>query len=275
MKKALKHFIAYFFKLALWFRYRITVKGLERLNECALPRTGGTLFLPNHPAMFVDPIIVMVILALSPKFHVRPLTIEEMYEMPVANIILRSVDALPLPRAANANIAELKKRNMEVIRRLTDALNHHDDFLMYPAGKLKHTNKEVIGNVSGVYHILQGAPDANIVLVRTKGLWGSSFSRAQTHALPPMIPTILKGIWISVKNLIFFNPRRDVIVEFELAPEDFPRNGTKIEMNKWLEDWYNRPDGLTPQEGEHPGESLILVPYSIWKVLLDKLRFGS
>jgi long-chain-fatty-acid--[acyl-carrier-protein] ligase len=43
-------------------------------------------------------------------------------------------------------------------------------------------------------------------------------------------------------------------------------------MNKYLEEWYNKPDGLTEQKGDQPGDSLVLVSYSRWKNQLKPLR---
>jgi long-chain-fatty-acid--[acyl-carrier-protein] ligase len=86
-----------------------------------------------------------------------------------------------------------------------------------------------------------------------------------------MFEKVKEGLWICLKNLLFFSPRREITVEFEPAPADFPYNATRLELNKWLENYYNRPDGLSKQEGEYPGESLKLVSYSMWKEELPEL----
>ena len=88
-----------------------------------------------------------------------------------------------------------------------------------------------------VHKILQDAPETNVVLVRTKGLWGSSFSRAFTGTPPPTGTTLLKGIKQVFKNLLFFTPRRNIVISFEPAPKDFPFTGTRLELNKYLEAW--------------------------------------
>lgn len=262
MKKLVEYLLAYFFRFVLWFRYRIKFEGREKLTPEALNKPGGVLFLPNHPCAFNDPIIVT--LAAFPKFPIRPLIVEYMYYTPVINTVMRFMDALPIPNFNVSSNSLKRKRSEKAISSVIEYLRGGENFLMYPAGKIKHSEKEVIGGASGLYRILQEAPEANIVLVRTKGLWGSSFSTYYTGKTPPIFSTIFWGIKECLKNLIFFTPRREVIVELEPAPADFPFKGTRLEVNRWLENWYNKPDGMTPQQGTSPGDSLVLVSYSMW-----------
>lgn len=262
MKKIVEYLLAYFFRFVLWFRYRIKVQGLEKLTPEALNKKGGVLFLPNHPCAFNDPI--MVALAAFPKFPIRPLIVEYMYYTPVINSVMRFMDALPIPNFNVSSNSLKRKRSDRAIGTVIEQLRHGENFLIYPAGKIKHSEKEVIGGASGVYRIIQEAPEANVVLVRTKGLWGSSFSSYYTGKTPPIFATVFWGIKECLKNLLFFTPRREVTVVFEPAPADFPREGSRLEMNRWLENWYNTPDGLLPQQGAHPGDSLVLISYSMW-----------
>lgn len=262
MKTIITYIIAYFLKIALWFRYRIKVKGLENLNEETLNLPGGVLFLPNHPASFADPVATG--LAIFKKYPIRPMIIEYMYNLPLVNTLMRFVGALPVPNFTTSTNSLKKKKIEAVTKSVIEGLKNKENFLIYPAGRLKDSSLEVIGGASAVHSIIQESPTANIVLVRIKGLWGSSFSRAFLGVTPPLFPTIWEGVKHVFKNLIFFTPRRTVTIEFTLAPKDFPRNGTRLEINKYLEDWYNLPDGLTPQKGEHPGDSLILVSQSMW-----------
>lgn len=263
MKTLVKHILAFFFRIAFWFRYRVTIKGLEKLTPDALNKPGGILFMPNHPAIFIDP--TLVTLATWPKFPIRPMIVEYMYYTPVVNWFMRFLDALPIPHFGNTSNSLKKRKSEKVIETVIQGLKSGENFLVYPAGKTKSTGYESIGGASAVPYILQQAPEANVVLVRTKGLWGSSFSRALTGAPALLFPNIFKGMLHVFKNLLFFTPRREVILEFELAPADFPRAGSRMEINRWLENYYNKPDGLTKQEGTQPGDSLILVSYSCWR----------
>jgi long-chain-fatty-acid--[acyl-carrier-protein] ligase len=262
MKKFLLALLYCFMKMALWFRYRIKVEGLDKLTPQTLKKTGGILFLPNHPAVFVDPVAVS--LAVWKKFPLRPMMIEYMYYDPAVHKIALMIDALPVPNFDTSSNSLKRKRNEEVFQSVIDGLNLKQNFLIYPAGRTKSTSLEIIGGASGVHKIIQESPNANIVLVRTKGLWGSSLSRAFTGTPPPMTKTIWNGIKHVFKNLIFFTPRREVTICFELAPKDFPYNASRLELNKYLEAWYNKPDGLSVQRGDSPGDSLMLVPYSMW-----------
>ncbi|MBN9378949.1 MAG: 2-acyl-glycerophospho-ethanolamine acyltransferase [Chlamydiales bacterium 38-26] len=269
MKKLLLASIYILLKLALWFRYRIKVEGLDKISPSSLKKPGGVLFLPNHPAVFIDP--VAVTLALWKKFPLRPMMIEYMYYDPAIHKLALMIDALPVPNFDTSSNSIKRKRNEAVFQAVIDGLEEKQNFLIYPAGRTKSTSLEILGGASGVHKIIQAVPEVNVVLVRIKGLWGSSFSRAFTGTPPPMGATILKGIKQVLKNLIFFTPRRSITISFEQAPDDFPYKGTRLEMNKYLEAWYNRPDGLTQQRGEAPGDSLMLVPYSIWNRKLPEI----
>lgn len=262
MKKVVEYFIAYTLKMILWFRYRVKIKGLDKLNSETLNKAGGVLFLPNHPTYFIDPILVT--LAAWPKYPIRPMIVEYMYYTPVINWLMRFMDALPIPNFITSSNSLKRKKSEKVIQTLIDDLRCGQNFLLYPAGKVKHTAYESIGGASGVQRILQEVPEANIVLVRIKGLWGSSFSRALTGKAPSLSYAIKEGLKTILKNLIFFTPRREVIIELEPMPSDFPLKSSRLELNRYLEKWYNSPDGLTIQKGEEPGDSLVLVSYSMW-----------
>lgn len=263
MKKLILFAIALIFRLFLRLRYRIRVKGLETLTPEALNRKGGVLFLPNHPAALADPAIVA--LSVFPKFPIRPLIVEYMYFTPGVHAAMKYLNAIPVPNFESSNNSLKRKRHDMVLNEVIKGLKEGQHFLLYPAGRLKHTQIEKIGGSSATQKIISETPEANVVLVRIKGLWGSSLSRAQTGEVPDLLSTLKRHIWTVLKNLIFFVPKREVLVELEPAPKNFPYEASRLEMNRWLENYYNRPDGLTEQKGEYPGESLILTSYSFWK----------
>lgn len=278
MKKVVEYFIAYFMRMALWFRYRIRVEGLDRLTPETLNRPGGVVFLPNHPTYFIDPIVAT--LAVFPRFPIRPMIVEYMYYTPIIHGLMRFMDALPIPNFVSSSNSLKRKKSEKVIQTVIEDLKNGQNFLIYPAGKVKHTAYEAVGGASAVHRILMEAPEANVVLMRIKGLWGSSFSRALTGGAPSLSAAMWEAFKVIFKNLIFFTPRREIIVELVPAPADFPRvpfhlhKGTagpegshpisRLELNKYLENWYNQPDGLTAQKGNLPGDSLVLVSYSMW-----------
>lgn len=261
--------ITIFFRFIFWFRYKIEVKGLENLDRERLKNPGGVLFLPNHPGVLVDPVLVSI--SAWKKVTLRPIIVEYMYNLPIVHTLMRYIDALPMPDFESSINSVKRKQGEKAINEIVHGLQRGESFLIYPAGRLKRSCKEEIGGASGTHQIIQGFPEANVILVRTKGLYGSIFSSAFCGRTPPLFPTIFQGIKILLKNLIFFAPRRRVIVEFHPAPSDFPRQTSRLELNKWLERWYNLPDGLTEQEGKYPGDSLILVSYAFWKTEIPEL----
>lgn len=261
MKRLITLFLFSLMRLILAFRYRVKIKGLENLNPNTLNKPGGVLFLPNHPTIFVDP--TLAVIAGSKKYPIRPLVVEYMYYMPVVNWAMRFLNALPVPNFVSASNSLKKKKTDQVLLNVIEGLKRKENFLIYPAGKVKHQAQEII-SASGVHRILQSYPDTNVVLVRITGLWGSSFSRAIPGKTPLMFQNIFRGIGKAFKSLLFFLPKRDVTLEFVPAPADFPYQATRLELNRYLEKWYNRPDGLSEQKGEEPGETLNLVSYSMW-----------
>lgn len=273
MKKIVTYLLAYAFLLVLWLRYRIKVVGYEKLNAQNLNKSGGVLFLPNHPAALVDPAVAT--LAVFPKFPIRPMVVEYMYFTPIVHSVMKLLDALPVPNFESSNNSLKRKRHEMVINEVVKGLKNGQNFLLYPAGRLKHTGIEKIGGASAAHTLIQQAPEANIVLVRIKGLWGSSFSRAFTGKVPPLFPTLRQGLLILLKNLIFFTPKRDVTVELDPAPPDFPYHASRLELNQWLENWYNQPDGLSERNGEAPGDTLKLVSYSFWKKDIPQIFEGK
>jgi len=255
-------------RFMLWFRYRVTIKGLDKLNPQNLKKPGGILFMPNHPAVFVDPASIAV--AIWSKYEIRPMIVEYFYFQPVVHWLMKYIRAVPVPNFDTSGNSLKRKRSNEVIQLVIDDLKKGDNFLIYPAGRTKQTELEIIGGASGIHRIISETPEANIVLIRIKGLWGSSFSRALSGKAPPLFPTILTHMKYIFMNLIFFTPRREITIEFEIAPPDFPYDVSRIEMNRWLERWYNKPDGLTKQNGEYPGDSLIFKSYSMWGEVVPK-----
>lgn len=269
MQWILSFLLAYSLKMALWFRYRIEIKGLDKLNPKNLNKPGGVLFLPTHPTVFVDATYVNI--ALWPKFPLRPLIVEYMYELPVVNTIMRFLNALAIPSFVETSNSLKRKKSEKVIGEIVKGLRNGQNFLIFPAGHLKKSAYEAVDGASAVHRIIQETPEANVVLVRVKGLWGSSFSRALTGQTPPIFSTIFRGMGYVFSNLLFFTPRRRVIIEFEPAPADFPYHAGRMELNRYLEKWYNTPDGLTAQKGESPGDSLMLVSYSMWKEVVPEI----
>ncbi|MCB1149170.1 MAG: AMP-binding protein [Chlamydiia bacterium] len=263
MRTLIEGLIRWTLKIALWFRYRIKVKGFDKVKKENLKRPGGILFLPNHSAMGVDPLAIATVI--TKKFRLRPLIVEYMYYATGVHAVMKYINAIPVPNNEVSSNSVKKIRSDKALSEVVQGLKRGENFLMYPSGRLKDTGYEFIGGASGTHRILGDNPEINIVLVRLVGLWGSSFSKAYTGYSPPLFPTLWSGIKHTFKNLLFFNPRRKLTIEFEVAPEDFPRYGSRQEINSWLEKWYDRPEGLRPKDSKVIGEPLKRVSYSLWK----------
>jgi acyl-CoA synthetase (AMP-forming)/AMP-acid ligase II/acyl carrier protein len=232
-------------RIALRMRYRIRVKDLYAVKSGG---STGIVFLPNHPAL-VDPVIVLT--ELLSNFHPRTLADRDQVDLPVVRWLARKAGVRTLPsigKYGKASEAEVQS----VIQECIEGLKAGENLLMYPAGHLTHSRFEDLGGASAAAAILKEAPDVRVVLVRTRGLWGSSFSRASGHS-----PVFAKQLWTGLKflfaNFFFFSPRRDVYIEF-YEPAELPRTGNRNELNRRLEEFYN--EDAPPR---------LYVPFTIWE----------
>lgn len=219
-------------------RYRVKVVGLEKLTPEMLSKKRGIVFLPNHPAS-MDPVIVL--LALWRKFQPHALVVEYFYYMKGLHYLMKLVGTIPIPDLEGVANKWKQKKVSKTFAEIAEGIKKGENYLIYPSGRLKVGAQEVIGGASLTHSLLQECPDANIVLIRTTGLWGSRFSKAIQGTRPDVGKNLLEGIKIVLKNLIFFVPKREVTVEIETAPADLPIHGSRVEFNQYLERWYNLP----------------------------------
>jgi len=232
-------------RFLLWLRYRVRVRGLE---EVAARGTRGIIFLPNHPAL-IDPIILVTLL--HKRFRPRAVGDQDQIDRFFIRWLARRIGVLPMPSIAlyGRQVREAIGRALAEAARL---VNCGDNFVFYPAGHLKHSCVEDLRGNSGVETLLRGTPGARVVLVRMRGLWGSSFSWAKGR--PPSVgQTLRKGALGVLLSGLFFAPRRDVTIEFA-EPEDFPRGASRDELNRYLEEFYNAD-----------ADRNSYVPYTIWE----------
>ncbi len=240
-------------------RYRLVVRGLDKLESSTLPKSGGIIFLPNHPAE-IDPVIVTMVL--WKKYQAHPLVVENFYYLKGFHYFQKLVEAIPVPDF-NGAVNKWKQKKIEkAFAYISEKLKVKNNFLIYPSGRLKQTGEEILGGASFAHTLVQQNPEANIVLIRTTGLWGSRFSRALTGTTPDFGKVIWEGIKIVFKNLILLTPRREIIIELEPAPADLPLQASRLEFNRYLERWYNL-------QGPEP---LKLVTDCFWKESFPKVQ---
>lgn len=256
MKKIMGDFLYFVACFLVSLRYRIKVKGLEKIRE-----RGGILFLANHPAE-IDPVILERVL--WKKFRPHPVALDSLFQNGL-RFFLEHAGALPIPSFEVSTNSFKTKQIDKIYSQIFSVLREKENILIYPAGGLKISGEERIGGTSGVHKIIQSCPEATVVLIRTVGLWGSSFSKAQTGKRPELKKVFLRGAKILLKNFIFFAPKRTIEITFDYPPKDFPLKGSKLELNRALEKWYN-------QNGPEP---LNLVSYAFWKKELPQVHLRT
>ena len=226
---------AFLIKTFLGLRYKVTVSGAE-----ALRGKSGILLLPNHPAE-IDPVLLSV--HLWPLVQPQPVVLEFFYKLPVVNTVMRWIKAIPMPDMDYETGPHKRRRVQRALDNCVTTLKSGGTILIYPAGRLSVSGEEKLGAATGVAAILHGAPGCNVALVKIRGLYGSSFSKALTAGITTELgKTFLSGLTILLKNFVFFTPRRHVSIEITLNPTGFPRRAAPLELNKFLESWYNSPE---------------------------------
>ena len=230
----------------LSLRYRVSVDGLEAVRA----RQDGRpiLFLPNHPAL-MDPVLVYSRLI---AFRPRPLADEWQISRPLVRRIAPLARPVPLPDL-RAQGRTARGAVLEALTRCAEALKAGDNLLFYPAGGLSRDGREHLGANSGAHWLLQQVPHCRVVLVRSRGLWGSSFSHAAGKH-PDMLRGLAHGARRLFCNLLFFMPRREVRISLHELRDLPPAEAGAPALNRVLEAWYDA-------EPEEAGA----VPYYFWQ----------
>ncbi len=236
----------------LKLRYRVETRGLEAIAERGVR---GVLFLPNHPAL-IDPLLVLS--RLYRRFQPRPLASEDELDIPVVRWLVKVFGVRTVPGLSSMHGLAAARRVRSAIDACAEGLRRGENILLYPAGRIYRSRFEDLGSHAAVQRILKQAPDARVVLVRTRGLWGSSFGFAD-NTYPEFFPILKRHLLTLLKNLIFFTPRRHVTIELD-EPDDLPRGGARQKINAYLEAFYNQdapPAWCVPYSrwsGERPHE---------------------
>ena len=219
-------------RLLLRFRYRISVKGSEILQN-----NSPILFLPNHQAL-IDPVIL---LSHVYRFTTAiPVISEKYYDIPIAKWYFKRMGAVRVSdlETGSRNTQVLKS----IIRSVYKGFRRNKNIVIYPSGQIAAQGFEKIFNKKSAYHIVRDIPEGiQIVGVRINGLWGSMFSKAATGKSPDFFVQLLKGTFYILANLLFFLPKRSVSIEFEDLTKSAKENAIpgQTPFNSFLEDFYN------------------------------------
>lgn len=197
------------------------------------------LVLPNHPAM-VDPMLVCAALG---KIPLRPLADESFFKTGVvAPMVLRTFGAVAVPdlrKHRSAKGATVARGLNEVVLK---ALRNGGSVIFYPSGHIQtEPDREEIGTRQLAYNICRELPaGVEVIGIRTRGLWGSIWSRNGRTASPKFVPTLLKSVflWFFVAPFV---PRRKVSLHIEnlTARAREWSKMSRLEFNRELENWYN------------------------------------
>ncbi len=234
------------FRGALWLlaqivlplRYRVRIHGRERAGGLK----GPVLLLPNHPG-YIDPIIVLTYLFRA--FRPRPVLYEENFKSPILQPMVALLHAVPIPNLEQPS-HEALTRAQAAVGEVIEALRRGENVVLWPSGHLQHDGIERLGAASAVVDILRAVPDANVVLLRTRGVWGSMFSYAQTGRLPDLGRCFRIGLYWLAANLLLFTPRRRVEITMEPIDRALLPELERDRVNRFLEEWYNAPGPEQP-----------------------------
>ena len=219
------------------WRYRVEIDGLKSVAQ-----DKPLLVLPNHPAM-VDPMLVGVTFWKTP---LKPLSDELFFHTGiVAPWVLKTLGAVAVPDLRKHRTA----KGATIARGLGDivksTLEDGGNVIFYPSGHIQtESEHEDIGTRQLAYNMCGDLPEnVRVIGVRTRGLWGSIWSRKGRKTSPSFVPTFIKSVFLWFFWSPFV-PRRRVTMHVEDLTDRVKEwsNLTRLEFNRKLEEWYN--DGV-------------------------------
>ena len=219
-------------------RYQVEVDGKEHLKG----ESSGVLILPNHPAE-IDPVILTC--HLENSHQPRPVVIENFFNMAGVKPVMEMVGAFPMPDMESGS-GEWKQRKIQhLMEEVAVSLEKGSNVLMYPSGRLMRSGVENLGAASGAHLLLNRVKELKVLMVRSRGLWGSRFSTARSGGnTPDLFGVVKEGVRALLKNGLFFMPRRKV--KLTLKPLSAIESEVAVlDLNRQLENFYNA-------EGEEP-----------------------
>jgi len=225
-------------RLVIRLRYRVRVHGWEQIRDLR----GPILLLPNHPA-FIDPALILA--TFYGQFRPRTVLYEGNFGKPIRSMLVKLLRAVAIPDLQQPS-RDAHLRTEQAIAEIIQGLQRGDNFLLWPSGRVQRDGVERLGPARALTDLLRKSPQVSLVLVRTRGLWGSSFSFAPTGQMPSPGRCLLKGVLFLAANLLFFMPRRKVDISVELIDRhQLPTLEWKA-VNRWFQDRYNPEGAETP-----------------------------
>ena len=140
-------------------RYRIFVEGLENL-----PQAGGVLLLGNHVS-WIDWLILQVASPRAIKFVME----KRIYEQWYLRWFLKWFNVIPISGISGKG----------AIEKVRERLDNGEVVALFPEGRISYNGQ--LGEFKKGFELIMKACDHPIVPFYLHGLWGSTFSRAQTR----------------------------------------------------------------------------------------------
>ena len=194
----------------------------------------------------VDPMLVGVAFWKTP---LKPLSDESFFHTGiVAPHVLKTLGAVAVPDLRKHRTAQ----GATIARGLGDivksTLEDGGNVIFYPSGHIQtEPEHEDIGTRQLAYNICREIGEAGlcsreirVICVRTRGLWGSIWSRKGRKTSPSFVSTFVKSVFLWFFWAPFV-PRRRVTMHVEDLTDRVKEWSklTRLEFNRKLEEWYN------------------------------------
>ena len=188
----------------------------------------------------VDPMLVGVAFWKTP---LKPLSDESFFHTGiVAPHVLKTLGAVAVPDLRKHRTAQ----GATIARGLGDivksTLEDGGNVIFYPSGHIQtESEHEDIGTRQLAYNMCGDLPEGvRVICVRTRGLWGSIWSRKGRKTSPSFVPTFIKSVFLWFFWSPFV-PRRRVTMHVEDLTDRVKEWSklTRLEFNRKLEEWYN------------------------------------
>lgn len=162
-------------------RYHVSLTGVEHLSGDA-----PLLILPNHPAL-IDPLILTS--HLLKHTHISPV-ITETYATGMIGHLTRELGAVTVGDIARGGSSDDVTKAFDDLQK---AITSGKNILLYPSGHIYVQGFEHTQGKKMAYTIMEHLPkNTRILLIRTRGLWGSMYSKAYTGKSPLLGKNTLK-----------------------------------------------------------------------------------
>ena len=244
------------FLLQYFPRYRVKVIGAERFKDWKMPH--GALMFVNHPS-FLDGLFITNY-AVRCGLRPYPWILDTELTNPFINVILginkMTAGYVETPDFAQGISDEKLKKLDRCFAETKRLLRSGHPVLLFPSGRVQDRATEMIGGSSAPHKLFLDNPEAKIILVRSRGFWGSRFSRA-IKGRPDLVMAMLDLLKTLLCNLIFFAPRRDMTIEFFPVDRVILEGLNKVEFNRAIEGYFNGTGAIGRNIGP---DSLTLVP---------------